>query len=165
MAVQEAVPVEDNPHIARIFGSEILGCLPVTGNDRVRRTALLLIGGYLSNTLMPLTDPHLGSYASWFTTQSSKSTPTTSLLMNAVSYIASALPDPALCLPAANALRDLCDANREALAPHINAFGELHANMTGMPVSRPCVPWIIILKVMALHRILRGLRYSNLSRA
>ena len=55
--------------------------------------------------------------------------------MNAVTYIASALPDPALCLPAANALRDLCDANREALAPHINAFGELHANMAGMPVS------------------------------
>ncbi|EPT00042.1 hypothetical protein FOMPIDRAFT_1163505 [Fomitopsis schrenkii] len=117
MAVQEAVPVEDNAHLARIFGPEILGRLPVTGNDRVRRTALLLIG----------------SYASWFTTQSQKSAPTTSLLMSAVSYIAAALPEYALCLPAANALRDLCDANRVALAPHINAFGELHANMTGIP--------------------------------
>lgn len=48
MAVQEAVPVEDNAHLARIFGPEILGRLPVTGNVRVRRTALLLIGALSS---------------------------------------------------------------------------------------------------------------------
>lgn len=54
--------------------------------------------------------------------------------MNAISYVVAALPEQALCLPAANALRDLCDANRTALAPHISAFGELHANLTGIPV-------------------------------
>jgi hypothetical protein len=47
--------------------------------------------------------------------------------MNAILYVVTALPKPALCLKAANALRDLCDANRTALAPHIGAFADLHA--------------------------------------
>ncbi|KAI0937932.1 hypothetical protein AcW1_002387 [Taiwanofungus camphoratus] len=114
MAVQEAVPLEDNPHLSRIFGPEILGCLPTAGNHRVRRTALSLIG----------------SYASWFAKSSQSSS---ALLIGAVSYIVAALPEPALCLQAANALRDLCDANRTALAPHIGAFGELHAGLIGIP--------------------------------
>ncbi|KAI9058664.1 ARM repeat-containing protein [Trametes sanguinea] len=119
MAVQEAVPVEDSPHLRQIFGPEILGKLPRAGDDRVRRTTLHLIG----------------SYASWFTTQPAQlpESPTPSPLMNAISYVVSALPDPVLCLSAANALRDLCDANRVALAPHIAAFGELHAGLTGIP--------------------------------
>jgi hypothetical protein len=54
--------------------------------------------------------------------------------MNAVSYVVGALPEPMLCLPAANALRDLCDANRTALAPHIAAFAQLHANLANIPV-------------------------------
>ncbi|KAG2116287.1 hypothetical protein DEU56DRAFT_932400, partial [Suillus clintonianus] len=36
-------------------------------------------------------------------------------------------------LPAANALRNLCDANCAALAPHIGAFAELHAGLSGIP--------------------------------
>ena len=44
MAVQEAVPVEDSPHLRQVFGPEILGRLPKTGDDRVRTTALHLIG-------------------------------------------------------------------------------------------------------------------------
>ena len=55
--------------------------------------------------------------------------------MGAITYVVPALTDPALCLSAANALRDLCDANRTALAPHISAFGELHAGLTGIPVG------------------------------
>lgn len=54
--------------------------------------------------------------------------------MNAVSYVVAALPEQSLCLSAANALRDLCDANRGALAPHIGAFADLHAGLTGVPV-------------------------------
>ncbi|KAI0651047.1 ARM repeat-containing protein [Trametes meyenii] len=119
MAIQEAVPVEDSPHLRQVFGPEILGRLPKTGDERVRRTALHLIG----------------SYSSWFTTQPAQvpGAPSPSPLMNAITYIVSALPDRALCLFAANALRDLCDANRIALAPHISAFGELHAGLTGIP--------------------------------
>lgn len=115
MSVQEALPLEDNPLVSQLFGSEVLGHLPRVGQDRVRRTMLGLIG----------------TYASWFTTQNPASSP--SLLMNAISYVAAALPEPSLCLPAANSLRDLCDANRVALAPHIGAFGELHAGLTGIP--------------------------------
>lgn len=81
-----------------------------------------------------------GSYASWFTTQPMPTPPSTqgaqepSLLMSAISYVVAALPEPHVCLQAADALRDMCDANRDALAPHIGAFGELHAGLTGIPV-------------------------------
>ena len=44
MAVQEAVPVEDNALLLRLFSSDILGQLPSSGHERVRRTAVLLIG-------------------------------------------------------------------------------------------------------------------------
>lgn len=44
MSVQEAVPLEDNQFIARLFGPDVLGRLPTTGQDRIRRTALSLIG-------------------------------------------------------------------------------------------------------------------------
>ncbi|KAI6009284.1 armadillo-type protein [Pisolithus marmoratus] len=119
MSIQEALPLEDNPLVSQLFGSEVLGHLPRVGQDRVRRTMLGLVG----------------TYASWFTTQNKAASPTStpSLLMNAISYVVAALPEPSLCLPAANSLRDLCDANRVALAPHIGAFGELHAGLTGIP--------------------------------
>lgn len=59
-------------------------------------------------------------------------------LMATVGFVVAALPDPQLCLQAANALRSLCDANRKALAPHIGAFAELHAGLTQIPVSGRC---------------------------
>jgi hypothetical protein len=61
--------------------------------------------------------------------------PAPSLLMNAILYVVMALPEPALCLEAANALHDLCDANRMALTPHIGAFVDLHTGLTGIPVG------------------------------
>jgi hypothetical protein len=115
MSIQEAVPLEDNPILARLFGPDVLGRLPTSGQDRIRRTMLGLIA----------------AYSTWFT-KAPTPTSTPSLLMNAISYVVTALPEPALCLPAANALRDLCDANRAALAPHIGAFAELHAGLSGI---------------------------------
>ena len=50
MAVQEAVPVEDSPHLRRIFGPDILGRLPKTGDERCRRTALHLIGASFASS-------------------------------------------------------------------------------------------------------------------
>ena len=44
MSVHEAVELQSNEHIERLFGPEIIGRLPQTGSDRVRRTALSLIG-------------------------------------------------------------------------------------------------------------------------
>lgn len=136
MAVQEGIPLEDNPYLRRLFGPEILGCLPTIGAERIRRTAVVLTGLFNILSPGPSADFFSGTYASWFTTQpSSPPGPAyPSLLMNAISYVVAALTEPALCLPAANALRDLCDANRAALAPHISAFGELHANLSGIPV-------------------------------
>lgn len=54
--------------------------------------------------------------------------------MNSIQYVVEALSEPSLCLPAANALRSLCDANRTALAPHLHAFGALYANLADIPV-------------------------------
>jgi len=68
-----------------------------------------------------------GSFASWFTTLPAGSSEP---LLAVLGYVVPALSDASLCLPAANALRDLCDANRSALAPHITAFGELHAGLS-----------------------------------
>jgi hypothetical protein len=60
---------------------------------------------------------------------------TQTLLLAALSYVVSALPNQALCLQAGVALRNLCDSNRKALAPHIAAFGELHSGLGSVPVS------------------------------
>ena len=143
MAVQEGVPLEENPHLSRIFGPEILGRLPNTGAERVRRTAIVLIGACDGSVCVRHSHIFAGTYATWFTTQYTPppGSSVTSLLMNAISYVVAALPEPALCLPAANSLRDLCDANRAALAPHISAFGELHANLPSIPVRKVFLPF------------------------
>ena len=70
-----------------------------------------------------------GTYATWFTTQDQPD-----LLVGALSYVVQALEDSSLGLPAANALKDLCDANRQALAPRIAEFAELHARLPSIPV-------------------------------
>ena len=44
MSIQEAVPLEPNEHLSRLFSPEILGQLPISGSHRIRRTVLSLIG-------------------------------------------------------------------------------------------------------------------------
>lgn len=130
MCTQEAVPVEDNAPLARLCTTDVLSKLPSSGSDPVRRTMIQLIG-----TVLPLSSldvsKHLavGAYATWFTTQDA------TILMGVVSYVVAALSEPSLCLPAANALKELCDANRLTLAPHLSAFGSLHAGLSSIPVS------------------------------
>lgn len=51
-------------------------------------------------------------------------------LLAVMGYVVLALSDASLCLPAANALRDLCDSNRSTLAPHIISFGGLYAGLS-----------------------------------
>ncbi|KAF8591613.1 ARM repeat-containing protein [Ramaria rubella] len=111
LCTQEAVPVEENPSLTQLCGNDILGKLPSSGTDRVRRTMIQLIG----------------AYATWFTTQD------VTLLLGVISFVVTALSEPLLSLPAANALKELCDANRVALAPHISAFGGLHASLPSIP--------------------------------
>ena len=83
-----------------------------------------------------------GVYSTWFTPQSKGPTfsTTPSLLMNSISYVVAALPELVLCLPAANALRDMCNANCAALVLHIGAFAELHAGLNDILV-REMVAW------------------------
>ncbi|KAF8637543.1 hypothetical protein AX17_002750 [Amanita inopinata Kibby_2008] len=121
MSIQEAMEMEKMPYMSRLFGPDILGRLPTTGRSRVRRTMLNVIG----------------TYSSWFTTQPVvlPNSTTPNLLLSALSYILSSLDDSSLCFHAANALRNLCDANRKALAPHISSFGELHAGLERIPDS------------------------------
>ena len=75
----------------------------------------------------------LGVYSSWFATQShplpSSTSSEPSLLLTVLTYVVSALTDPSLCLSAAVALHNLCEADRKYLATHIDAFGELHAGL------------------------------------
>ncbi|KAG6853078.1 hypothetical protein C0991_007008 [Blastosporella zonata] len=115
-SIQEAIDLENTPHLPRVFGPEILARLPSAGASRIRRTTLGLIGGY----------------SSWFASQPNN---VPGLLMSVLTYVASALTDPLLCLQAAIALRNLCDANRKALAPEIGAFGQLHAALGSIPDS------------------------------
>jgi hypothetical protein len=131
MSIQEALPVEPDERLSGLFGRDILGKLPVAGQSRVRRTMLVLIGMILSFSCCELAQNFSGSYASWFTTTPLES----NVLLNAVSFVVGALKESSLSLPAANALRDLCDNNRTALASHITAFGELHANLQGISES------------------------------
>ncbi|KAF8962197.1 armadillo-type protein [Flammula alnicola] len=122
MSIQEAIDMDSVQHLDRLFSPEILGRLPSTGRSRVRRTALGVIG----------------TYSSWFATQTHPISPNVAepnLLLTVLSYVVSALPDPSLSLSAATALRNLCEANRKDLAPHIGAFGELHAGLNNIPDS------------------------------
>ncbi|KAK7463063.1 hypothetical protein VKT23_007649 [Stygiomarasmius scandens] len=130
LSIQEALDYEKTGQLHRLFSTEILGQLPTTGRNRVRRTALSLIG----------------TYASWFatapdvtgttvTTTGTNLPPKQDLLMTCISYVVQALPDQSLSLQAASALRNLCDSNRKALAPQISAFAELHAGLAQVPDS------------------------------
>lgn len=75
--------------------------------------------------------------------------------MNVIAYVVAALPEPTLCLPAATALRDVCDANRTALAPHVGAFGKLHAELAGIPVG---IALFIFTKSSRAHAKITGYR-------
>lgn len=44
MSVQEAAGNSTSPYFQRLFASEVLGRLPTTGSERVRRTMVGLIG-------------------------------------------------------------------------------------------------------------------------
>jgi hypothetical protein len=136
MSIQEAIDMDNVPHLDRLFSPQILGRLPSTGRARVRKTALGVIGKPLPLVTSNMSHHAPGVYSSWFATQlhSPSNPPQPNLLLTVLAYVVSALPDPSLCLSAATALRNLCEANRKDLAVHIQAFGELHAGLNSIPV-------------------------------
>ncbi|KAF9037788.1 ARM repeat-containing protein, partial [Hymenopellis radicata] len=116
-SIQEALDYDKTSHLSRLFNPEVIRRLPTTGRERIRTTALNL----------------LGSYSSWFGEAKAGPAAKLEMLMSAVAYTVAALPESTLSIQAALALRDLCDANRKLLAPHISAFGELHAGLAQVP--------------------------------
>jgi hypothetical protein len=71
--------------------------------------------------------PSAGEYASYFSSSSNSNT--IASLLRAVNYTVTALAEPSLSLQASITLKDLCDANRAILAPHLNSFADLHRNV------------------------------------
>jgi hypothetical protein len=126
---QEAVPSQDNRFLALLFSPDILGRIPISGNHRVRRTAITVLGMHFISQIYPILRSELGEYTSWFATQP------TELLLQVVSFVIAALPEPSLSSAAASALKDICDANRASLAPHIGAFASLYAGLNVVAVS------------------------------
>jgi hypothetical protein len=95
----------------------------------MQRTMLGLIGIFYP-TLAFLVFTQLvnkGSFASWFATLPAGSSEP---LLAVLGYVVPALSNASLCLPAANALHNMCDANCSAPAPHITTFGKLYAGLS-----------------------------------
>lgn len=86
----------------------------------------------------------LGEYSTWFATQDSV------LLLQIVAYVSTTLGEPALSLVAATALKQLCDANRTQLAPHIASFGDILAFAGNIPVRVLHHPRILTDNVMVV---------------
>ncbi|KAG9095471.1 hypothetical protein FRC06_009767 [Ceratobasidium sp. 370] len=149
-AIQEALPVDPNPALATLFGPRVLGRLPRTGVHRVRRTALATVGAYATwFTTGARTRAGTPAPDDRTSTPTSSTGPTLAvpningtgggegagLLLDAVGYVVTALEEPGVCTDAARALKELCDANRTRLAPHIQSFGELHQRLPRIPAN------------------------------
>ncbi|CUA76173.1 Myb-binding protein 1A [Homo sapiens] [Rhizoctonia solani] len=150
-AIQEALPVDPNPSLATLFGPRVLGRLPRAGTHRVRRTALATVGAYATwfttgartRAGTPAADdadragPQTVSNGATLTVPSTGSNAGegAGLLLDAVGYVVAALEEPVVCGDAARALKELCDANRVRLAPHIQSFGELHQRLPRIPAN------------------------------
>ncbi|KAJ3533280.1 hypothetical protein NMY22_g7396 [Coprinellus aureogranulatus] len=120
-SIQEAVDLEKAPQPARVFSQDILRRLPTSGHNRLRKTALSVIDTYSTWFMMGL--------------KATEGLGDSTLLLNVLNYVVTALTDHVLCLQAAVALRNLCDINRKAPAPHILAFGQLHNGLEDIPDS------------------------------
>ncbi|KAF9513538.1 hypothetical protein BS47DRAFT_1393254 [Hydnum rufescens UP504] len=127
-SAQDAVPLQSNAYLSRLFGA--LERFPEAGNHLVRQTALSLIG----------------EYATWFTSQDA------SILLRCISFVVVAVRDPTISFIAASALKQLCDANRTQLAPHIASFAELYASSVSIPdFERAKIIEAISSVIQALH--------------
>lgn len=178
-AIQEALPIDPNPSLATLFGPRILGRLPRAGAHRVRRTALATVGAYATwfttgaRTRASTPAPDDSDRA---TSQTAANGATLSvpgpkfnaaegagLLLDAVGYVVAALEEPGVCSDAARALKELCDANRVRLAPHIQSFGELHQRLPRIPVGSVLKIWesFVLICRHFCHRQMRRERFCS----
>ncbi|KAG8802127.1 hypothetical protein FRC17_006479, partial [Serendipita sp. 399] len=117
-AVHDALTSSNLAPLEFLFQDSTMSALPQAGPHRVRHVNLFF---FVSSDT---SNPHTAEYATYFSAASSSSS-----LLRAVNYTATALPEPSLSLQASITLKELCDANRATLAPHISSFASLHQNI------------------------------------
>ncbi|ORX90935.1 ARM repeat-containing protein [Basidiobolus meristosporus CBS 931.73] len=105
-SISEAVSSED-PHIARLFGDEILGRLPVQGHNKIRLTTLQI----------------LGSYADWLKRHPQH-------LLPSLNFIIPTLSDPELAFIAASSFKDICDTCRAELVDGVESLVTMYTHIS-----------------------------------
>ena len=101
--VREAVPTDEAEILPFVFSPEVLSRLPSEGQQRVRLTAVSLIG----------------DYASWLHLHPA-------FVPGAVELLVPALSVPALCVEAAKSLKRVCDLCRHRLTGHVGPLAGLY---------------------------------------
>ncbi|KAL9558404.1 hypothetical protein MBANPS3_000904 [Mucor bainieri] len=106
-SISEEITPEENMHIARFFGPQVLGRLPVDCGVRLKSTVLIL----------------MGSLAEWL-----KAHP--QYLGSVMNYIVPCLSDTHLAPAASSAFADICDTCRESLVDELDGLMHVYAAMT-----------------------------------
>ncbi|KAI8335318.1 armadillo-type protein [Chlamydoabsidia padenii] len=104
-SVSEEIPADENEHVAKLFGPEILGRLPSLNNIRLQNTALSLIG----------------SLSEWLKGHSQFLVPT-------MNYIVPCLGAPKLALCAASSFALICDTCRGSLIDDLDSLMLVYGN-------------------------------------
>ncbi|KAI8637788.1 armadillo-type protein [Parasitella parasitica] len=106
-SISEEITADENLHVARFFGPEILGRLPIDCGSRLKGTVLIL----------------MGSFAEWLKTHPQ-------YLGSVMNYIVPCLSDPQLAPAASCAFADICDTCRELLVDELAGLMRVYAAMT-----------------------------------
>jgi hypothetical protein len=112
-SISEEISPEENQHIARFFGPEVLGRLPAEGCSVRLKTTILLL---------------MGSLAEWLKKHSQ-------FLGSVMNYIAPCLSDSQLAPAASSAFADICDTCRESLVDELESLMHVYAAMSNSHIK------------------------------
>ncbi|KAI8096689.1 armadillo-type protein [Halteromyces radiatus] len=111
-SVSEEIPADENEHVAKLFGADILGRLPSENNIRLQNTALSLTG----------------SLAEWLKGRSE-------FLIPALNYIVPCLSSPKLASYAASAFSNICDICRESLIDDLDSLMHVYSTTSAARID------------------------------
>lgn len=115
-SISEEISPDENQHVARFFGLQVLGQLPNdpnnSGNIRLRNTILLL----------------MGSLSEWLKTHPE-------FLGSVMNYIVPCLSDPQLAPSASSAFADICDTCRESLVNELTSLMHVYGAMSNSHIK------------------------------
>ncbi|CAO3600466.1 unnamed protein product [Absidia cylindrospora] len=111
-SVSEEIPADENEHVAKFFGPEILGRLPSENNIRLQNTALCLIG----------------SLAEWLKGHSQYLVPT-------MNYVVPCLGSPSLAFYAASAFSKICDTCRGSLVDNLDSLMHVYGTTAASKID------------------------------